>query len=365
VDKSVIIEKKEIISALGSLNESVASILGGKSAVKAGPSFGYPVAHASFDDLSLRDPDIAIRRLFASIDLSSIDPSRTVFIYCSAKGDLQAIDKDEKNDTDTHQALLDYQARRAVSLIGFTPAAIRTVSCACASGAIAMELAKEYLDRELFATAIIAGFDVQSRFVTAGFQALNALSPEGARPFDKKRNGLTLGDGAAAAVLARRRASTGDIIVAGAGSSNDANHRTGPSRTGEGLYRAAAAALDNAGLDNDSVGAVKCHGTATAYNDAMEAKAIFRLFPSHIPPCFSLKGAIGHTSGAGSLLEILLTSEFLKCKTAPPTAGFAEIGVDEPIPVSAKPQQVKESAILCLSAGFGGINAAVAIRELR
>ena len=83
------------------------------------------------------------------------------------------------------------------------------------------------------------------------------------------------------------------------------------------------------------IGGIKCHGTATKYNDAMEAKAITSLFGEEIPPCFSIKGAIGHTSGAGSLLEICVAAECLRRRLAPPTAGFSTLGVDEPVPVSA------------------------------
>jgi 3-oxoacyl-(acyl-carrier-protein) synthase len=116
-------------------------------------------------------------------------------------------------------------------------------------------------------------------------------------------------------------------------------------------------------MEPREIGAVKCHGTATLYNDAMEAKAIHRLFGEKCPPCVSFKGAIGHTSGAGSLLEILLASLCLKKRLLPPTAGYKQHGVEEDIAVSAKPQPVEKATALCLSAGFGGVNAAAIIRE--
>jgi 3-oxoacyl-[acyl-carrier-protein] synthase-1 len=165
------------------------------------------------------------------------------------------------------------------------------------------------------------------------------------------------------ALLTRRKPFTGDICIPGAGSSNDANHRTGPSRTGDGLFRAARSALIDAHITAPELGAVKCHGTATAYNDAMEAKALNILFDGNIPMCCSVKGAIGHTSGAGSLLEILLAAEFLKRHVLPPTAGFSSLGVEETVPVSPEPQAFDKNTLLCLSAGFGGVNAAVVLRE--
>jgi 3-oxoacyl-(acyl-carrier-protein) synthase len=111
------------------------------------------------------------------------------------------------------------------------------------------------------------------------------------------------------------------------------------------------------------IGAVKCHGTATNYNDAMEAKAIVSLFAEEVPPCFSIKGALGHTSGAGSLMELCIAAECLRRRLVPPTCGYSEQGVDEPIPVSASVQPLLQQTMLCLSAGFGGINAAVVIKE--
>ena len=94
-----------------------------------------------------------------------------------------------------------------------------------------------------------------------------------------------------------------------------------------------------------------------------KAKALFSCFNSNIPPCVSLKGAIGHTSGAGSLLEIALAAVFLKTGYLPPTARFEELGVDEPVKISNESQKIDKKAILCLSAGFGGLNAAVIIKE--
>jgi 3-oxoacyl-(acyl-carrier-protein) synthase len=250
---------------------------------------------------------------------------------------------------------------------------VQTVSNACASGAVAVEMAREMLVEGVARRIVLFGLDTLSQFVVTGFHALNALSPLGARPFDAARDGLTPGECAAAAVLTMREVRPGDIIIAGAGSSNDANHRTGPSRTGDGLLLASQAALRDAGFPPSEVGAVKCHGTGTVYNDAMEAKALTALFGDRIPPCASVKGALGHTSGAGSLLEILIAAECLRRRSLPPTAGYRAHGVEEPLPLSSAAQPVigpsmpgtavPGAAVLCLSAGFGGINAAVVLRE--
>jgi 3-oxoacyl-[acyl-carrier-protein] synthase-1 len=258
---------------------------------------------------------------------------------------------------------LDEQARSVASALGLASRRILAVSNACASGAVGVASAKELIEDGDSEDAILFGYDGVSRFVLSGFAALSALSKSGARPFDAARDGLSLGEAAGLCRLQRGEARPGDISVAGVGSSNDANHRTGPSRTGEGLLAAARSALEDAGLGPRDVGFVKCHGTATVYNDAMEAKALKNLFGNSIPPCVSFKGALGHTSGGGSLVEMIIAAEILKRKQVPPTVGFSTRGVDEPIPVSEATQTFRQPVALCLSAGFGGVNAAIVLRE--
>jgi 3-oxoacyl-[acyl-carrier-protein] synthase-1 len=357
LDKAVVLQKNEILCASGTLKPASESILSGKSAICKGPFFDIDTVCAPFPDRSWATLSGSVHALKSLCGKLPEGPG-VLFIYAAAKGDIGPIEK----GTDIPQALLDHQARKVAKLLGIRPSRIMVVSSACASGAIAVQTAKEVLEREMFENVVIFGYDVISRFVVSGFHSLNALSSKGAKPFDKSRDGLNLGDGAALSVLTYKTPSQGDIIVAGAGCSNDANHRTGPSRTGDGLLRAAQAALEDASAFKPITGAVKCHGTATVYNDAMEAKAITALF-DRIPPIYSIKGAIGHTSGAGSLLEIMLAAEFLKKRKVPPTTGFEEPGVEEKIPVSSEIQEFCGNSVLCLSAGFGGLNAAVVLKE--
>ena len=363
-EESIVLEQCEIISPLGNISETVADLIDGTSAIVPGPCFNVPVSCAPFQDERCRRLNFAASLLRQAIDLKELDALNTVFIFCCAKGDIGAL---EDRGMDRNQSFLPplpgAQARHVQNML--LPGCPRTitVSNACASGAIGVETAKDLLESGAFTHAVVFGFDSISRFVVTGFSSLGALSPKGARPFDESRDGLTIGEGACVALLTRRAPFTGDVCIDGGGSSNDANHRTGPSRTGDGLLRAARAALIDATIAPSEIGAIKCHGTATAYNDAMEAKALTQLFDNNIPVCCSVKGAIGHTSGAGSLLEIILAAEFLKRHVLPPTAGFSSLGVDENVPVSSEPQAFDQNALLCLSAGFGGINAAVVLRE--
>lgn len=361
--KSVVIEQSAGLTPFGSLDETVALLSAGKSALRPGPCFDVPTAFAPFANERYRDVRWAAQSLANTVSLPA--NSATVFINSSAKGDIHSLEDVVAGTIKKPDILplLDAQAEAVLDTIHLAPCRRLCISNACASGAIALECAKELLESGRCESVVLFGIECLSRFVATGFHALSALSPTGARPFDAGRDGLSLGEAAAMAVLAYRQPHAGDICVAGAASTNDANHRTGPSRTGDGLFRAAQAALDDAGMSANEIGAVKCHGTATLYNDAMESKAIDRLFGKACPPCVSFKGAIGHTSGAGSLLEALLAAACLKQRRLPPTAGYERHGVDEKIAVSNVSQTISAPSILCLSAGFGGVNAAIVIQE--
>ncbi len=362
MQKSTIIKHAQILCALGNIEETVESLSNGKSGIVPGPCYGVQVPYAPFPDKSLYTLEKIVSELNFQI---SNQYKSLLFIFSAAKGDLSDLENSyrDKGISSAANVLLESQMKRVIDLLGIKPSKSAVISSACASGSAAIDYAKDCLTLGLFSDVIIFGYDIVSEFIVRGFHCLSALSPQSAKPFDKSRNGLTLGDGAAMLHLTYDYPQFGDIIIGGTGTSNDANHRTGPSRTGEGLLRAIQASLADGSYTSDGIGAVKCHGTATNYNDAMEAKALFSCFNNNIPPCVSFKGSIGHTSGAGSLLEIAIAAEFLKRKYLPPTIGFEVKGVDEPLPVSNQIQHFDMNTILCLSAGFGGLNAAVVIQE--
>jgi len=368
--KRVILEQGSLITALGNGDRTADALMAGRSAIVEGPCFTVPVAYAPFDDPDLRDPEAAFSLLREELSLEDAASGRTLFVYAAAKGDARGLEPfASRDDHDSLSSLLSVQARRIRALLGLDAASCMTVSNACASGMVACSVAKFLLEQGICDNAVVAGFDVLSHFVVSGFHSLGALSAHGARPFDAQRDGLSLGDGAALVHLSLREPVRGDIILAGAAQSNDANHRTGPSRSGDGLLRAALDALFDADTPPDKIGAVKCHGTATVYNDAMEAKAINNLFgagashPSVLPPCFSVKGATGHTSGAGSLIETILAAKFLRQRRVPPTAGLETPDPEAFLPVSSSVQPIIHPSMLCLSAGFGGLNAALLLLE--
>lgn len=232
------------------------------------------------------------------------------------------------------------------------------VSNACISGVCAQIVAQRVLESHRYDTAIVVGADVQSRFIVSGFQSFKALSQEECKPFDANRNGLNLGE-AAATIIYQRHSCDDDenrwCAVSGA-IRNDANHISGPSRTGEGCFRAMRACIK--GFDLDRIGLVNVHGTATIYNDEMEAIAIDRIGLTETP-VNTFKGYYGHTMGAAGVLETILSMWSLDHNTILATRGFETLGVSAPINVTSKNIATNADTFIKIMSGFGGCNAAM------
>ena len=243
---------------------------------------------------------------------------------------------------------------------------VMTVSNACASGLIAIVQAARLLRRGDAEMVVVVGVDVLAEFILAGFSALNALSPLACRPFDAERDGLSLGEGAAAVLLtlAPRRDDTILGEVAGWGVTNDACHITAPSRTGAGLEAAIVGALASAGVEPGDIHCINGHGTATVYNDAMEAKAVYRVFGRGMPPLSSMKGYFGHTLGAAGVIEVALTLRSMREGVVPACLGLRTLGVDAPVHVPTEHLRVPRlSNALSIKSGFGGVNAALVLTQ--
>ena len=148
------------------------------------------------------------------------------------------------------------------------------------------------------------------------------------------------------------------VKVSGGSVSNDANHISGPSRTGEELNLAISKAMNNAGLSANDIDFISAHGTATLFNDEMEAKAI-TLAGLQLVPVNSLKGYYGHTLGAAGLIESIISIQSLKENLVIPTRGFENIGVTQPINVCSTLYSATLKNCLKTASGFGGCNAAM------
>jgi 3-oxoacyl-[acyl-carrier-protein] synthase II len=240
---------------------------------------------------------------------------------------------------------------------------VQCVSTACVSGLLAIQQGALLIQEDKADLVFVAGVDLFSDFVLSGFTLLKSLDPEGCRPFDAERKGLSLGEGAGVLVLARREtAASPALTVTGWGSSNDANHLTGPSRDGSGLALAMNRALQKAGTAPHDIDFVHAHGTGTLYNDAMEGMALRAVFGNRAPPYCSSKGMFGHTLGAAGLLETIVCLIATRKQLLPGTPGLRRRDPSLPDSLLDKPRPAASlRRILKLNAGFAGVNAALVL----
>ena len=293
---------------------------------------------------------IVIEAAQRAVEAAGIDPAspRTAFVLSTIKGNIEYID--------TQDVTLACSARRLADAFGNPNPAV-VVSNACISGLAALLQGRRMLLSGRFDHVVVVGAEVQSRFIVTGFQSLKALSEAPCKPFDAARDGLNLGEAAAAIVLGFGE--SGWELVDGA-VRNDANHISGPSRTGEGSYKALRYVLKH--TSPEELAFVNVHGTSTLYNDEMEAIAIDRA-GLLVVPVNALKGTFGHTMGAAGILESILSMHAVDTGLVLPTRGFSELGVSRPVRVSAQTGTTDKRAFVKLLSGFGGVNGALLFRK--
>jgi 3-oxoacyl-[acyl-carrier-protein] synthase II len=240
---------------------------------------------------------------------------------------------------------------------------------ACAAGAHAIGEAARLIAAGDADAALAAGAEASiSPLPLAAFAAMGALSRLGiCRPFDARRDGFVMGEGAGALVLeaadtAHARGATVLAELAGYGFSDDAHHMTAPEPAGTGAARAISLALEDAGLTPAQVGYVNAHGTSTMLNDRCETLALKRALGEDVAarvPVSSTKSAIGHLIGAAGAVEAIATVHALRAGVVPPTLGLEEpdpeLGLDF-VPAAARPLNGAPRTALSNSFGFGGHN---------
>lgn len=235
------------------------------------------------------------------------------------------------------------------------------VSNACISGVNAVISASRLISSDYCKHAIIVGADMLSRFVVTGFQSFHSISTGPCIPYDAKRDGLTLGEAVGVIVLTSDRTIVADddpIVVEGGAVSNDANHLSAPSRTGDGLAASMSQAISAAGVKPEEIDFINAHGTATLYNDEMESKAIHLAGLSSIP-VQSLKPYWGHTLGASGVIESIGCFWQMKNSILFGTKGYIQSGV--PVDIMVKGEHEAKVLKRCIktASGFGGCNASV------
>ncbi len=297
-------------------------------------------AYTLFESICIQ----SIEEALANTDVDASLPS-VVFVVSSTKGNIA--------DIETADIALPLSAQRIAKHFG-NPNAPIVVSNACISGVNAIITATRLLTAEKYKTAIVVGADTLCPFIVSGFSSFKAISPEACRPFDADRKGLNLGEAAATMVLTQ--ADHGWAVESGS-MHNDANHISGPSRTAEGAYRCLRDILSV--VSRESIAFVSVHGTATLYNDEMEAKALYRAGLQEVP-ILSLKGYFGHTLGAAGVLESILSMQALEHGRLPACKGYEHCGTSVPLNITNTVRPIEGRTFIKMLSGFGGTNAAIA-----
>lgn len=293
-------------------------------------------------------------------------PADSRLLLATTKGEIDLLEQALLTGKSDPAASIPTRLLEKVAALAGTDDPGTVLSAACTSSAAALARAAALIRAGQADSVLVVAGDAVTEFVYAGFASLMALDPAPARPFDRQRAGLTVGEAAAVALVmseARARREGRPLLgtIAGWGLSDDANHMTGPSRDSAGLIRAISQALAAAGATAADIGLIGAHGTGTRYNDEMEMRAFRKLFGTP-RPTWSVKGAIGHTMGAAGLVETLIALRALRDGVAPPTVNLVEADDDAAGWVAEQPRPVTARAALVTNAGFGGINSALVLR---
>jgi len=341
----------------------------------SGPRFQSNIVGAAPIDLDSDDPayqlaNIALRETITDVrkNIDEIAPERLGFILSTTKANIEALERlfDGRPCSAAARRHLqpDLLAADLAAEFG-ARGPVQTVSNACVSGLVAIFQGARLIQRGAADAVMIVGVDHLSAFVVGGFTSLKAIDPDGCQPFDQNRRGLSPGEAGAALILVRDDlAPKASVIVRGWGSSNDANHMTGPSRDGAGLALAIHAALQMAQLEASQVDYVNAHGTGTPYNDAMESAALRKVFGATIPPVSGLKGMLGHTLGAAGIVEVIACLIAMQKQFLPGTRRLQTVADGFPNSLVKEPRPATQlNRVLKLNTGFGGVNGALILER--
>jgi 3-oxoacyl-[acyl-carrier-protein] synthase-1 len=341
---------------------------------------GFPVAKLSLTNTELAEKTSTTPRLPRTVYLSllaaeeavreaglEVQAFRTGFISANTVGGIDltaeyfAMSRQNRRKRNLRY-IVNHESGRITNLVAEKIGAntyVSTISTACSSSANSISLAARLIKQDRLDIAIAGGADALTAFTLNGFNSLLLLDPGLCIPFDAKRNGLNLGEGAGYLVLVSERlVDTGKVSPAtrltGYANVCDAFHQTALSPEGKGPYLSMSGALQMAGIKASDVSYINAHGTATINNDASEGNALSRLFENKVPDFSSTKSYTGHTLGASGVIEAIISVLALKNNVVFPNLRFTE-----PIPglslfpvTGLKHTEVKN--VLTNSFGFGG-----------
>lgn len=288
--------------------------------------------------------------------------SKTGLVISTTKGNVDVLDANSKFSK--KRAYLGELGKQIQQFFGFKNEPI-VLSNACVSGVLAVSVAKRLIQSNLYDNILVVSGDIVSKFTVSGFQSFQAISDDPCKPFSIHRTGINIGEASATVLVTsvKENLSSDAVEILGDGSCNDANHISGPSRTGEGLFKSMQSALKEAKIDKDNIDYISAHGTATNYNDEMEAIALSRIALEKVP-VNSLKGYYGHTLGASGLLETIVGMQSLHNNKLYASYGFDELGVSQSINVIKKSTPQPLTTFLKTASGFGGCNTAVIFKKI-
>ncbi|ROH96331.1 beta-ketoacyl synthase N-terminal-like domain-containing protein [Chryseobacterium daecheongense] len=284
----------------------------------------------------------------------------TAFILSTTKGNISLLKNQSALPEDVYLSNL---AQKIADFFGFTTKPI-VVSNACVSGVMAIAVAKNMIQAGKYKDAFVVAGDEISEFVISGFNSFQAIGTTPCKPYDKSRDGINIGEATAAAYVTSAPTENEKFRfkVLGDSAINDANHISGPSRTGDGLYASIRNAMTEAKVLAEQIDFISAHGTATLYNDEMEAIAFNRMELQHVP-LNSMKGFYGHCLGASGLLESIISMESALHNTLIPSKNFEEPGTSQSLHIIKENQPAEINYILKTASGFGGCNAAIVLEK--
>ena len=371
-----IITNYDLITAYGrGIQPLWEGILSGKSCIDKLERFPTPscLCHnaATIPGLSLLKQDSLTMQMLKMIltkDLKIIPPD-AFLILATTVGEIDLLEKAVlKKTSDVKESKLTHLLKKVKTLVKIKKDGL-LISCACASSSTAIAEAARIIESGKKDCILVVAADAVSEFVFSGFSSLMALDKDRAKPFDKNRSGLSLGEAAGFILLmsqarAKKEKRQALAQVAGWGLSCDANHMTGPARNAEGLSQAIVCALKKANAPYAQIGCISSHGTGTLYNDAMELLAFKNIFKNKAVPVYSVKGGTGHTLGSAGLIETVMALKVGQEKTIPPTVGLKDIDAQAIGWVSPLAKILKQPTVILNNCGFGGINAALVLKNL-
>jgi 3-oxoacyl-[acyl-carrier-protein] synthase II len=310
------------------------------------------------------------------------DPDRAGVVFATGVGGLESLESQsvvhqQRGPTRISPFLIPMMMPNAgaatVSMRAGWHGPCETIATACAAGTHAVAAAARLVAAGRCDVVVGGGSEAaMTPLGIAAFTNMTALSASGvSRPFDARRDGFVVAEGAAALVLeemehARRRGARVYAEVLGAASTADAHHITAPAPGGAGAAACMELALGDADLAPSDVGHINAHGTSTPLNDLAEAQAIAKVFGSPGPPVTSIKGVTGHALGGAGAIEAVAAVLSIDRRLIPPTAGYEQPDPEIPLDVvHGAPRPWEPAPVLSNSFGFGGHNGCLVIVPVR